>query len=115
MTDHQPDLWHSPAPRKRKRHKTATTSVDAFHDAREAGRLQRTEQIVLDAFRSIGPATRHQVAAVTGLPLSSVCGRAHRLLHDGHLRHQVVNGKRVVRDGRHVLEAVIVHTQRRAG
>lgn len=102
MSD-QPTLWTAPAPVRRKRHRAASTSSDAYHDA--APLRPRQQQIVLDALRAFGAMTRHEVAAATGLPLSSVCGRANELLRSGEVRELVEGGRRVVRDGRHVLVA----------
>jgi hypothetical protein len=112
-----PSLFDPPAPVpvKRKRHRTATTSVDAYHDARESGRLHRSERICLEVLRALGRLTRHQIADTTGLPLSSVCGRVHSLISKGEVREVEVDGKRLVTNGRHVLEAVITQTMRRAG
>lgn len=112
----QPDLW-SPVtpPPKRKRHRTATTSSDGLDDARQSGRLQRAERIVLDALRGHGRLTRHEVSAATGLPLSSVCGRVASLMKSGDVQEVILNGRKLVVDGRHVVEAVIQNTLQRAG
>ncbi|RUR34496.1 hypothetical protein [Vreelandella nanhaiensis] len=54
-------------------------SAEAFHDYRRSGRLCASQQHVLEAF-SAGPMTRNQAAERTGIPLSSICGRARELL-----------------------------------
>jgi putative intracellular protease/amidase len=114
-SDQQPTLFDVPLPPRRKRHKTASTSVDALDNARQAGELERVEREVLGALRAYGQLTRHQVADVINRPLSSVCGRANALIKAGHVHEVIENGRKLVIDGRHVLEAVIQQTQRRAG
>lgn len=107
----QPTLWDAPdAPPRRPRHRTASTSSDALERVRPArGRQQQT---VLDALREHGAMTRHELATLTGLALQSVCGRANELLRSGEVRELVERGRKVVRDGRHVLVATIPATQR---
>jgi predicted transcriptional regulator len=85
--------------------------VDAFHDAADSGRLGKTRQAVLDALRGCGPLTRHELADVTGLPLSSVCGRVNELIKAGEAQELVEDGRRVRRDGRHIVTAVIHNTR----
>ena len=108
----QPDLWTS-APPKRKRHRTADTSSDAFERVKPVRGHQ--QQIVLDALRGYGPMTRHQIAAVTGMPLSSVCGRVNELLKRHEVETLVREGRKQRRDGSYVVTAVIHHTLARAG
>jgi hypothetical protein len=101
---HQPTFWDAPdAPPRRPRHRTASTSSDALDRVRPV--RGRQQQAVLDALRAHGAMTRHELAAVTGLALQSVCGRANELLRSGEVRELVERGRRVVRDGRHVLVA----------
>jgi hypothetical protein len=107
----QPNLWDPPAaPRKRRRHRTATTSSDALDRVRPV--RPRVRQIVLDTVRGYGPMTRHEIADATGISLQSVCGRVAELMSSGEIREQVVAGRKIVRDGRHVLVATITQTQR---
>jgi predicted transcriptional regulator len=56
--------------------------------------------------------TRHEIADATGISLQSVCGRVAELMSSGEIREQVVAGRKIVRDGRHVLIATITQTQR---
>lgn len=115
MTDRieQPDLWHP----VRKQRQMADTSVAAYRVADSSGHLSRTEQIVYDTLTSFGRLTRHQLAAATGLPLSSVCGRVKALIDKGQVRDVTDGAKKLICDGRHVVEATAhqVHQQRRAG
>jgi hypothetical protein len=116
MTDSRQPTFFDPVPQKpvrRRRHKTASTSSDAYADLQS--RLAKQERIVLETVRALGRATRHQVAEVTGYPLSSVCGRVHTLVKSGDLREVVEHGRKLTWDGRHVVEAVIQHTLQRAG
>lgn len=104
----QPLLWEAvPPPTKRRRRRTADTSSDGL---RQANRPKQ-QQTVLQVLRALGPMTRHEIAAVTGLPLSSICGRVSELLHEGSIAIAVADGRRVRRDGRHVLTATF-QTQR---
>jgi hypothetical protein len=96
--------------RTRRRHRTASTSSDALDRVRPV--RGRQQQIVLDTLRGFGPMTRHELASATGLPLQSICGRAAELLKAGEIRQLVTNGRKIVRDGRHVLVATITQTQR---
>jgi len=105
----QPTLWDPPAAPRRKRHKTASTSSAGLDRVRPVRSTQ--QQTVLDTLRGYGRLTRHEIAAVTQLPLSSVCGRVNELLSTGEVREVIEDGKRIVRNGRHVVEAVI-HTTR---
>ena len=112
MTE-QPTLFDPPtAVRRRRRHRTADTSTDGLLAA--ADRAPRQRQRVLDTLRAWGSMTRHELADATGLPLSSVCGRVNELMKSGAVREQVVAGRRIRKDGRHVVQATF-ETQRRAG
>jgi DNA-binding transcriptional regulator LsrR (DeoR family) len=97
-------------PTKRKRRKTADTSSDGLRTANQP----KQQRIVLETLRALGPMTRHELAAVTHLPLSSVCGRVSELMKAGSVKVQIDAGKLVRRDGRYVLEATY-HTMARAG
>jgi hypothetical protein len=103
----QPTLWDPPV--KRKRHRTASTSSAGLDRVRPVRSTQ--QQTVLDTLRGHGCLTRHEIAAVTQLPLASVCGRVNELLATGEIREVIENGRKLVRNGRHVVEAVI-HTPR---
>lgn len=54
------------------------TSLDAYRRTDITAGQQR----VLDAFSAGETMTRDDIAARTGMKLSSVCGRVHELLHD---------------------------------
>lgn len=60
-------------------------SREGFDDVRRSGRQARQRQQVLDAIRQGGPCTRQRIAELTGLALSSVCGRCRELLDAGQL------------------------------
>jgi predicted transcriptional regulator len=106
MTD---SLWQptffEPAvtPVKRKRGRKAETSVDGLLGA--VHKLPKQQRTVLEVLRSHGPMTRHEIAAVCQLPLSSVCGRVAELMKAGSVRIQKIETQFVRRDGRHVIEA----------
>lgn len=51
----------------------------AFSDHRRTGKLSTSRSLVLSALAS-GPRTRNELAASTGLPLASICGRCRELL-----------------------------------
>ena len=55
------------------------TSRKAYHELREADALGKQQRIVLQALRW-GDLTRNEVAEVTGLRVSSVCGRVNDLV-----------------------------------
>ena len=99
----QPSLWDLPAPPRPRRRRMARTSLDAFDDLQD--RRHSTRQRVLDALRQHGPMTRHEVASVTGLPLSSVCGRVNELVERGLVQGRIVGGRQVRREKREVVEA----------
>jgi hypothetical protein len=112
MTDlqRQRTLWEAvpPPTKRRRRRSTADTSSDGLR----ATNRPKQQQTVLQTLRALGPMTRHEIAAVTGLPLSSICGRVSELLSVGSLVVAVQDGKRVRRDGRYVLEAAFTTLQR---
>ncbi|MDN3525660.1 hypothetical protein QWY79_10330 [Halomonas sabkhae] len=60
-------------------------SREGYDDVRRSGRQARQSQQVLDAIRQGGPCTRQRIAELTGLALSSVCGRCRELLDTGQL------------------------------
>ena len=111
--DPQPTLWDPPRPVRRRRRHTADTSTDGLLAIQPHAHTQ--QRLVLDTLRAWGPSTRHELAAMTGLPLSSICGRVAELVAEGSVRERVVCGRRIRRDGRHVVEAVFNTQQRRAG
>jgi predicted transcriptional regulator len=110
MTAWQPTFWQpATEPGKRKRRKTADTSSDGLRSANQP----KQQQTILTTLRSYGPMTRHELAAATNLPLSSVCGRVSELMKAGSIRIQKIETQFVRRDGRYVLEATF--QVRRAG
>lgn len=112
----EPSLFDPPAAPKRpprKRRKMADTSTDGLLDVQPRKHTQCA--LILETLRAWGSMTRHEIAISTGLPLSSICGRVAECIAAGSVREQVVAGRRVRRDGRHVVEAVITQTMRRAG
>ncbi|MBB5444625.1 MULTISPECIES: hypothetical protein [unclassified Paraburkholderia] len=65
--------------------RVAETQSDAYH-AMPAKLLAAKQQMVIDAFRDgRPPLTREDIAAITNLKLSSVCGRVRELLDAGRL------------------------------
>lgn len=70
--------------------RVADTQQDAFH-ALSVKKLCATQQMVLDCFEHRPALTREDIAAITNLKLSSVCGRVRELLDAGRLH---VVGKR---------------------
>lgn len=110
----QPSLFDPPrAAKRRLRRATADTSTDGLLDVQDRASTQR--QVILHALRAHGPMTRHELAAVCAFPLSSVCGRASELLASGLVRERVEAGRRIRKDGRHVLEATFQTINQRAG
>lgn len=107
----EPTFWDVPVPKRRRKHRTADTSRDGRLAV--ASRLPTQRATVLNVLRALGPMTRHELAAVTHLPLSSICGRVAELVKAGSIVEQTLDGKRVRRDGRHVLMAA--YQVRRAG
>lgn len=89
----------------KKRHRTADTSRAAYQDAKDSGLTHRTRGLVLAALRGYGPMTRHELSAVTGLPLSSICGRVNELMAEGLVSVHEEDGHKVRRDGRYVMRA----------
>ncbi|MGO3056956.1 MAG: hypothetical protein ACTID3_08500 [Halomonas sp.] len=57
-------------------------SAEAFSTHRRCGKLNASRSLVLSSLAS-GPRTRNQLAAITGLPLASICGRCRELLDLG--------------------------------
>jgi len=57
------------------------TSRDALAEHKETGRLGKQQQVVFAVLTRSGQAfTRAELAANTGLPVSSICGRVKELL-----------------------------------
>lgn len=110
----QPTLWDPPSDTKRRRrHRTADTSSDGLLSVQPRAESQRAR--VLETLRAWGPMTRHDLADACGLPLSSICGRVSELMKQGAVREQVVAGRRIRKDGRHVVMAAFQTLNRRAG
>lgn len=57
----------------------APTSHDAYVEHLQTGGVTQQQAMILGALRRFGPMTRHQIASVTGIPLSSVCRRVNEL------------------------------------
>ncbi|MBB5547503.1 hypothetical protein [Paraburkholderia fungorum] len=71
--------------------RVAETQSDSYH-AMTVKQLGATQRMVLEAFEhGRPPLTREDIAAITNLKLSSVCGRVRELLDAGRL---IVVGKR---------------------
>jgi hypothetical protein len=63
----------------------ADTSVTAYHEHRDTGKLSRQANTILSQMRSDTDYSRRELARHTGLELSSVCGRVNELLAIGLL------------------------------
>lgn len=79
----------------------ADTSIDAYHEHRDSGRLGKQAQAILDKMRPGWGYSRRELVETTGIELSSICGRVNELLKLGILQEQSprkcgVTGKRVV-------------------
>ena len=62
----------------------ADTSVEAFHDTKPQHPRQQT-RILAMLERSGRPMTRGEIAAISGIALSAVCGRVNELVKVGSL------------------------------
>lgn len=66
-------------------HRVAETQSDAFHSL-SIKTLCASQQMVIDAFKHGRPQlTREDIAAITNMRLSSVCGRVRELLDAARL------------------------------
>lgn len=65
------------------RTQVSETSREAFHGIRREGKLQPMQQEILNALKDGHLYTRKQLRHVTGMELSSVCGRVNSLLAAG--------------------------------
>lgn len=79
----------------------AETSIAAYHEHRDSGKVGKQAQTILDRMRPGWGYSRRELAMVTGLELSSICGRVNELLKIGMLEEQHprkcgVTGKTVV-------------------
>lgn len=63
----------------------ADTSVTAYREHRDTGKVSRQAQIILSAMIPDRTYSRRELAKATRLELSSVCGRVHELLAIGLL------------------------------
>lgn len=63
----------------------ATTSIDAYHDHRDTGKLGQQAQQILSAMIEGERYSRRELARALGMELSSVCGRVNELLQIGLL------------------------------
>ena len=64
------------------------TSLAAYRQLEADGKLPPQRVRVLDAVTKHGALTREEVAQITGMRLSAVCGRVADLVRDGHLIEQ---------------------------
>ncbi|MEX3961053.1 hypothetical protein AB4Y42_02365 [Paraburkholderia sp. EG286B] len=64
--------------------RVAETQSSAYH-AMSAKTLSTKQRMVLDALELRAPLTREDIAAITNMKLSSVCGRVRELLDAGRL------------------------------
>ena len=66
-------------------HRVSETQQDSYHSISVA-KLSATQQMVMDCFDSPDTLrTREEIAAMTNLKLSSVCGRSRELIDAGRL------------------------------
>lgn len=65
------------------RTQVSETSRDAFNSIRREGKLQPMQKSILDALKDGRLYTRKQLRDITGMELSSVCGRVNSLLAAG--------------------------------
>ena len=65
------------------RTQVSETSREAFNSIRREGKLQPMQKSILDALDGGRTYTRKQLRQVTGMELSSVCGRVNSLLAAG--------------------------------
>lgn len=63
----------------------ADTSVTAYHEHRDTGKLSRQANTILSQMAPGTTYSRRELARHTGLELSSVCGRVNELLAIGLL------------------------------
>ena len=78
----------------------AETSIVAYHELRDSGKLGKQCQHILDSMRPGWSYSRRELIEVTGLELSSICGRVNQLigiglLQDGAPRKCGVTGKTI--------------------
>ena len=64
----------------------AFTSVDAYKEHKAAGKVGTQAQHILDFLAFGKDYSRREIAGITGLELSSVCGRVNELLEVGALK-----------------------------
>jgi hypothetical protein len=64
------------------------TSLAAYRQLEADGKLPPQRVRVLDAITKHGALTREELAGVTGMRLSAICGRVADLIKDGHLIEQ---------------------------
>ncbi len=69
----QPDLFSAV-------HETRDTSIEAYHGHAATGKLSAQQQAIISALSCGKSYTRGEIAAITGLRLSSVTGRINELL-----------------------------------
>lgn len=66
-------------------HRFAEAQSDAYHSL-SVTQLTAKQQMVMDAFEAARrPLTREDIASITNMKLSSVCGRVRELLDAGRL------------------------------
>jgi hypothetical protein len=79
----------------------ADTSIEAYHEHRDSGRLGAQHLHILDQMRPGWGYSRRELMLITGLELSSICGRVNELVKLGMLQEQSprkcgITGRRVV-------------------
>jgi len=78
----------------------ADTSIAAYREHSDSGKLGSQAQHILDCMRPGWDYSRRELIAVTGLELSSICGRVNELLAVGLLQETAprkcgITGKRI--------------------
>jgi hypothetical protein len=64
----------------------ALTSLIAYEEHKEAGKIGAQAQLILDRMQFGVDYSRRELIKLTGLELSSICGRVNELLHKGFLK-----------------------------
>lgn len=73
----------------------STTSIAAYREHRETGKVGAQARKILVAMRPGVEYSRRELCEVTGLELSSICGRVNELLSSGHIQEGRVRPCRV--------------------
>lgn len=64
----------------------ADTSIKAYKEHRSSGKISTQAQHILDCMKFGVTYSRRELIAVTGLELSSICGRVNEMLSAGILK-----------------------------